>query len=79
LSLVSVVNPSEHRPPMWLLVFPLVLENVNNNNNSYIGHSAHTSESANVEAQKSVICTINSTHRIAATLYTLESWFVSGI
>jgi hypothetical protein len=27
----------------------------------------------------SVICTINSTRRIAATLYTLETWFVSGI
>jgi hypothetical protein len=26
-----------------------------------------------------VICTINSMHRIAATLCTLETWFVSGI
>jgi hypothetical protein len=51
--------------------------------NSCIGHSTHTAESANVEAQEfnvenSAICTINSMRRIAATLYTLETWFVSG-
>jgi hypothetical protein len=28
--------------------------------------------------EDSVICTINRTRRIAATLYTLETWFVSG-
>jgi hypothetical protein len=53
--------------------------------NSYIVHSTHSSESANVEAQKefsnedSAISTINSTRGIAATLCTLETWFVSGI
>jgi hypothetical protein len=26
-----------------------------------------------------IICTINSTCRVAAALYTLETWFVSGI
>jgi hypothetical protein len=46
--------------------------------------TAHTAGSANVEAQEfntedGVICTINSTRRIAATLYTPETWFVSGI
>jgi hypothetical protein len=29
--------------------------------------------------EDSAICTINSTRRIAATLCTLETWFVSGI
>jgi hypothetical protein len=29
--------------------------NNNNNNNKYIGHSTHTSESANVEAQNNLI------------------------
>jgi hypothetical protein len=67
--------------------------NNNNNNkyqgtteNSYTGHSTHTAESANVRRstkgfniEDSVICTINSTRGIAATLYTLETWFVSGI
>jgi hypothetical protein len=27
----------------------------------------------------SIICTMNSNYRIAATLYSIETWFVSGI
>jgi hypothetical protein len=38
-----------------------------NNNNTYFN------------IKDSAICTINSTRRIAATLCTLETWFVSGI
>ena len=53
--------------------------------NSHIGHCAHTSESANVKKYNSAntgtsnIGTINSNDRIADTLYSVGTWFVSGI
>jgi len=53
--------------------------------NSCIGHCAHTVESANIKAQNifhrrnNITCSTNCTYRTAATLYTLETWFVSGI
>ena len=52
--------------------------------NSHTGHCTHTSESANVKynsanAGTSDIGTININDRIAATLYSLGTWFVSGI
>jgi hypothetical protein len=54
--------------------------------NSHIGHCTHTSKSTDVKIQYSIfnninsaICTMNSNYRIAATLYSLETWFVSGI
>ena len=49
-----------------------------------VEHCTHTSESANVKTQRFnngtiVICIVNSNYRIAATLYSLGTWFVSGI
>jgi hypothetical protein len=54
----------------------------NNNNNNNNGHCAHTSESANVKVHYRVntrtsdMGTINSSDRIAATLYSLGTLFV---
>ena len=49
---------------------------------SHIVHCTHTEESIDVKVQynivNSVICTSNSNYRIAATLYCLDTWFVSG-
>jgi hypothetical protein len=48
--------------------------------NSRIGHCTHTTESANVKVQSifhernSITCSANCKYRIAATLYTLETW-----
>ena len=54
--------------------------------NSRTGHSTHTSENADVKVQysifnmgNSVICTMNSSYRIAATLHSPGTWFVSGM
>jgi len=44
----------------------------------------HTTESANVNVQNilhrrnNITCSMNCKYRTAATLYTLETWFVSG-
>ena len=49
------------------------------------GHCTHTMESANVQLQNifhglnNTTCSTNCKYRTAATLYTLETWFVSGI
>jgi hypothetical protein len=61
----------------------------NNNNNklpkNHFGHCTHTTESANVEVQNilhgqnNIICSTNCKYRTAETLYTLDTWFVSGI
>ena len=66
-------------------------DNNNNNNNkelqenSYIGHFKHTSESASVKVQnifhgrRNITCTINCNYRTAATLRAQETWlFFSG-
>jgi hypothetical protein len=54
--------------------------------NSHIGHCTHTAESTDVKVQysifnigNSVICTMNCNYRIAATLYSLETWYVAGM
>jgi hypothetical protein len=52
--------------------------------NSHIGHCTHTLESTNIKTQKSQsetrdIGTMNSNKRIAATVYSLGTLFVSGI
>ena len=53
--------------------------------NSHIGHCTHTIESTNVivqnifHGQNNITCSTNCKYRTAATLYTLETWFVSGI
>ena len=53
--------------------------------NSHIGHRTHASESSNVESTKqydvgnNITCTINCHYRIAATLYTVETLFVSDM
>jgi hypothetical protein len=52
--------------------------------NSRIGHCTHTTESANVNVQNifhglnNITCRTNCNYRTAATLYTPETWFVSG-
>jgi hypothetical protein len=52
----------------------------NNNNNNNNGHCTHTSESADVKyIRASDMGTINSRDRIAATFYSLGTWFFSGI
>jgi len=53
--------------------------------NSHIWHSTHTTESANVKVQNifharsDIICSTDCKYRTAATLYTLQTCFVSGI
>jgi hypothetical protein len=53
--------------------------------NSHTGHCAHTAESANVKVQNifrgryNITCSTDCKYRTAATLYTQETWFVSGI
>jgi hypothetical protein len=51
---------------------------------SHIGHYIYTSESINVKYEtfsmgNIISCAMNYNNRIAATLHTLEIWFVSGI
>ena len=52
--------------------------------NSHIGHCTHTAESANRKVQNllhrrnNITCSTNRQYRTAATLYALESGFVSG-
>jgi len=52
---------------------------------SHTGHCTHTSESANVKVQtifherNNIICSTNCKYRSAATIYTLETCFVSGM
>ena len=52
--------------------------------NSRIWHSTHTSEETNEKyttfiMANSITCIVNSNVKIATALYTLETWFVSGI
>jgi len=52
--------------------------------NSHIGHCTHTAESTNVKynrfnTETNDKSTMNSNNRIAATLYSLGTQFVSGI
>ena len=53
--------------------------------NSHIGLCTHTTESADVKVQNifhgrsNITCSTDCKYRTAATLYTLETWFVSGI
>jgi len=53
--------------------------------NSHIGHCIHTLERTNVHVQNifnvqnKITCSTNCKYRTAATLHTLEIWFVSGI
>jgi hypothetical protein len=42
---------------------------------TYFGKYKHKT----LNMKKKVACTINCNYRIATTLYTLETWFVSGI
>ena len=70
---------------------PLLASTDNNNNtntsnnNSHIGHCTCTTESVNVKLQNifhlrsNITYNTNCKYRTAATLYTQEIWFVSGI
>jgi hypothetical protein len=50
--------------------------------NSHIGHCTQTAESANVKVQNifhgrnNITCSTNCKYRTAATVYTIETWFV---
>jgi len=52
--------------------------------NSHIGHCTHTAESADVNVQNKlqlrnhITCSTDCKYRTAATLCTVETWFVSG-
>ena len=56
-----------------------------NHKNSHIVYRTHTAESANVKVQhifhgrNNITCSTNCKYRTAATLYTLETWFVAGL
>ena len=53
--------------------------------NSHTGHCTHRAESANVKVlnifhgRNNVTCSRDCKYRTAATLYTIETWFVSGM
>jgi hypothetical protein len=53
--------------------------------NNHTGQCKHTAESADVKAQNmfhgrnNITSSTNCKYRTAATLYTLDTWFVSGI
>ena len=53
--------------------------------NSRIGHRTNTAGSADVKVQNifhgqnNITCSTKCKYRTAATLYTLETWFVSGM
>jgi len=53
--------------------------------NSHTGHGTRTAESANVKVKNiifgrsNITCSTNCKYTTAATPYTLETWFVSGI
>jgi len=52
--------------------------------NSHIVHCTHTAGSANVKVQNifhgrnDITCSTDGKYRTAATVYTIETWFVSG-
>jgi hypothetical protein len=60
-------------------------QNQGTTNNSCIGHCTHTKDSTNVKVQNifhvrnNITCSTDYKYRAAATLYTLETCFVSGI
>ena len=57
--------------------------NQGNTEKKHIGHCTHSSESTDIKNKRFntgiVYNTMNSDYRIAATLYSLEAWFVVGI
>jgi len=60
-------------------------DNNNNNNNSHIVHCTQTVGSANIQEQNTfhvrnnITCGTKCKHRTAATVNTIETWFVLGI
>jgi len=60
-------------------------QNQGNTKHSHIWYCTHTMESANVtvqnifHGQNSITCSTNCKYKTAPTLYTLDTWFVSGI
>jgi hypothetical protein len=62
-----------------------IARNQRTTESSHIGHCTHTVESANVkvhnilQGRNNITHSTNCKYRTAATLYTLETWFVSGI
>ena len=72
---------------MLLIIITIIVRarNQGTTKDSHIGHCTHTAESANVNIQNifnmrnNITCSTNCKYRTAATLYTLATWFVSGI
>ena len=62
-----------------------IAQNQGTANNNHIRHCTHTTESTNINVQNiihmrnNITCSTNCEDRIGATLYTKETWFVSGI
>ena len=60
-------------------------ENKELQKNSHSGHCTHIAGSADVKVlnifhgRNNITCSTNCKYRTAATLYTLQTWFVSGI
>jgi hypothetical protein len=52
--------------------------------NIHIGHCTHTAGKVNVKVtnifhgRNNITCSTNCNYRTAATLYTVETWFISG-
>jgi hypothetical protein len=62
--------PEQHTEKAW---------NHGTRENSHTGHCTHTSEVQTFNLGNNITCATNSEYRIGATLYTLETWFVSVI
>jgi hypothetical protein len=69
---------------MMMMIIIIIIIIIGTIENNHIGHCTHNSESANVNystanAGTRDVGTINSNKRIAATMYSLGTLFVSGI
>jgi hypothetical protein len=68
---------------MMMIIIIIIIRNCKKS--SHIGHCTHATESANVKVQNifhtrnNITCSNNCKYKIAATLHTLEMWFVSGM
>jgi hypothetical protein len=70
---------------MMMMMIIIIIIIIINYKISLTGQCAHTTENAKLKVQNiflgrnDITCSINCKYRTAATLYTLETWFVSGI
>jgi hypothetical protein len=60
-------------------------QNQGNTKNGHVWYCTHTMENENVKVQNifhgrnNIMCSTNCKYRTVAVLYTLDTWFVSGI